>query len=644
MGTLYSSTDTTQSTSESGLNIERKQSRRKKMKKEDPEIIQTLRQEERIGKLHAHTPGKHTIIIPKELEEEPLDSIFTILRHRKEEDIKTIDLGDPIQKYRIIFDNSAVAIMLTDENERIVHWNNYTEQLLGLTREELMMRPVKCLYPPEEWKKIRSENIRQKGIQHHMETKMIRKEGTLIDVDISLSVLKDHIGNVIGSIGIIKDNSQNKQMEQSLRASEEKFIQLYEKAPVPYHTLAPDGTITDVNERWCNLFGCIKEEVIGNPIFDYIHGDEQETAKASFKEKIKSKKSYTGGHERTYIIKNGEPRVFVIHDFFSFNETGGILSVYSTMEDVTGRKKIEEEFHKAHYWLDKKVQERTGDLSKENQVLKKRSNEYKRTIGELHVQLEKIQKSQKKVEQQNARLKKLDHIKSNFLNVTSHELRTSMATIRGYVEVFLMKSLGPITEEQRRGLDVILTNTDRLDQLIQDTVDVSHLESGTMKFIPEKTDISRLIQTATGTIQPMADVKQITIMKEIDENLPEMIIDQERIKQVLVNLLRNAVNVSPEGSRISVKVNKESEEVVFEVRDLGQGIPKNKQKKIFDIVYQIDSGIENLGFTIAQGVVLSHGGNIWVDSEQGKGSIFRFTLPIAPLYDQEGKNQKSCYL
>ncbi len=207
-----------------------------------------------------------------------------------------------------------------------------------------------------------------------------------------------------------------------------------------------------------------------------------------------------------------------------------------------------------------------------------------------------------------------------------------------------MKSLGPITEEQRRGLDVILTNTDRLDQLIQDTVDVSHLESGTMKFIPEKTDISRLIQTATGTIQPMADVKQITIMKEIDENLPEMIIDQERIKQVLVNLLRNAVNVSPEGSRISVKVNKESEEVVFEVRDLGQGIPKNKQKKIFDIVYQIDSGIENLGFTIAQGVVLSHGGNIWVDSEQGKGSIFRFTLPIAPLYDQEGKNQKSCYL
>jgi len=282
------------------------------------------------------------------------------------------------------------------------------------------------------------------------------------------------------------------------------------------------------------------------------------------------------------------------------------------MDDITGRKKIEEELHKAHYWLEKKVQERTVELSKESLVLKKRNNEYKRTIGELHIQFEKLQKSQKKIEQQNARLKKLDHIKSNFLNVTSHELRTSMATIKGYVEILLMKSLGPITEEQRKGLDVILTNTNRLDQLIQDILDVSRLESGTMKFIPEKTNIERLIQYATGKIQSAADVKQIKIIKEIDEEIPELNIDQERIKQVLVNLLQNAISVSP-------------------VQDFGQGIPKNKQKKIFDIVYQIDSGIDGLGFTIARGVVLSHGGKIWIESEQGQGSIFRFTLPITPI-------------
>jgi len=237
-------------------------------------------------------------------------------------------------------------------------------------------------------------------------------------------------------------------------------------------------------------------------------------------------------------------------------------------------------------------------------------------------------------------LKTLDHFKSNFLNVTSHELRTSMATIEGYVEILLMKSLGPITEEQKRGLEVILTNTTRLDQLIQDTLDVSRLESGTMKFIPEKTDIGKLIQNATGTIQSAADAKQIKIIKEIDEEIPELNIDQERIKQVIVNLLQNAISVSPEGSKISIRVNKEPDDVLFEIQDFGQGIQKNKQKKIFDIVYQIDSGIDGLGFTIARGVVLSHGGEIWVDSEQGQGSIFRFTLPITPIQDHERKFKK----
>ncbi|MBN2599686.1 MAG: PAS domain-containing sensor histidine kinase, partial [Candidatus Thermoplasmatota archaeon] len=589
------------------------------MKHEDPEIIKTLRQEEQAGKLQGRSSGKHTIVIPRELEEKPLDSLFTILRHRKEDDVQTIDLGDPYQKYRIIFENSAVAIMLTDENERLVHWNKYTEKLLGMNGESLMMKPVKYLYPPEEWKKIRSENVRQKGIQYHLETKMKRNDNELIDVDISLSVLKDRIGNVIGSIGIVKDNTQTKQMEKTLRMSEEKFKQLYEKAPVPYHTLSRDGTVTDVNEKWCKLFGYKKEEVIGNPIFDYIHGDEQEVAKTSFQEKIKSTKPYTGGHERTYITKNGEPRLFIINDFLSFDGAGGVRSVYSTMEDITGRKKIEEELHKAHYWLEKKVQERTVELSKETLSLKKRTNEYKRTIGELHIQLEKLQKSQKKLEQQNNRLKKLNHIKSNFLNVTSHELRKSTSTIKGYTEVLLMKSLGPIKEEQQKGLEVILTNTTRLEQLIKDSLDVSRLESGTMKFTPKKTNIARLIKNATGVTQSVADGKQIRITKEIDEGLPELNIDQERITQVLVNLLQNAIRVSPEGSSISMRVNKESDDVVFEIQDLGQGIPKSKQKKIFDIVYQVDSGIDQtfseigLRLTLARGVVLSHGGKIWVD-------------------------------
>jgi PAS domain S-box-containing protein len=610
----------------------------------DPEIIKTLREEERLGKLRSNSSEEKTTDASEEyVDDSLLEPIFTILKHRQEEQTKTIDLGDPAEKYRIIFDYSAIAIMLTDENERIVHWNKATENLLGMSKEELMMRPVKCLYPEEEWKKIRSENIRQKGIHHHLETKMIRKDNKLVDVDISLSVLKDSIGNVIGSIGIVKDNTKNKEMERIIKTSEEKFKQLYEKAPVPYHTLSPDGTITNVNEKWCKIFGYTKNEVIGTPIFDYIHGDEQDIAKSSFKEKITSKKPFTGGHERTYITKNGEQRIFVINDFLSFNDPDAVMSVHSTMEDVTERKKTEEELRKAHYWLEKRVEERTIELSKFNTLLKKKINEHKRTVGELHIALEKLQKSQKRIEQQNARLKKLDRLKSNFLNITSHELRTSMATIKGYVEVLLMKSFGPINEEQKKGLDVILTNTNHLDHLIQEILDVSRLESGTMKFIPERTSVEKIIHDATETMQSSADNKQIKITNEVEQGIPELMVDKERIKQVLLNLLNNAIFFSPESSTISIRANKEPDEVLFEIQDFGHGIPKNKQKRMFDIFYQLDSGMDHhfgdigLGLTISRGIVLSHGGKIWIESETGKGNIFRFTLPIKPIHDLGGK-------
>jgi PAS domain S-box-containing protein len=613
------------------------------LRKEEPEIIQTLREEERIGKLRSHSSEEEPNSGAEEHEEDPFESVFTILRQRTEENIKTVDLGDPSEKYRIIFENSAVAIMLTDENERIVHWNKYTEELLGKGRDELMMKPVKLLYPPEEWKKIRSENIRQKGIHYHLETKMLRKNNECVDVDISLSVLKDRIGNVIGSIGIIKNNTRSKQMERALKTSEEKFKQLYEKAPVPYHTLSPNGLITDVNEKWCKLFGYSREEVLGKPIFDFIHGDEQETAESSFKEKIHSKNPYTGGHERTYVTKNGEPHVFVINDFLSFDESGAVATVHTTMEDITERKKAEEELRKAHYWLEKRVEERTMELSKSNVLLKKKINEHKRTVGELHIALEHLQKSQQRIEQQNIRLKKLDKIKSNFLNITSHELRTPIAAIKGYVEMLLMQTLGPINEEQKRGIEVAIRNANRLDHLIQDILDVSRLESGTMKFIPEKTDIDNMIKDTTETMQSSAHDKQIKITSEIERGIPELMVDQERIKQVLINLLNNAIKFSPENSQITIRAKKEHDDVLFEVEDFGRGIPKNKQKKIFEIFYQVDSGMDRkfggvgLGLAISRGIVLSHGGAIWVESEANKGSTFRFTLPIKPIQDMEGK-------
>jgi PAS domain S-box-containing protein len=132
------------------------------------------------------------------------------ITERKKAEQKLLLVED---RYRTIFENSAVAITMADEQERLISWNRFTETLLNMSSEDLYLRPVKLLYPVEDWKRIRACNVRQKGMQHHLETRMIRKDGSLIDVDISLSVLKGPGGETTGSIGVIRDITERKRAE-----------------------------------------------------------------------------------------------------------------------------------------------------------------------------------------------------------------------------------------------------------------------------------------------------------------------------------------------------------------------------------------------------------------------------------------------
>ena len=240
-------------------------------------------------------------------------------------------------------------------------------------------------------------------------------------------------------------------------------------------------------------------------------------------------------------------------------------------------------------------------------------------------------------------MKKLDELKTAFLNITSHELRTPMSAIKGYVQMLLRQTLGDINEEQKNSLDVILRNTNRLDGLIQDILDVSRLESGTMKFISGKTDIKTLVGQTAETMQPFAGRKEITISADIEEGVPNLIVDGERIKQVMMNLVSNAIKFSPDGSIVNVKARKEKNDVLFEVQDFGRGIPKDKQDRVFETFYQVDSGADRkfggagIGLAISRGIVISHGGKIWVESKEGKGSTFRFTLPVKSIKDVEDR-------
>ncbi|MBE3122366.1 MAG: PAS domain-containing sensor histidine kinase [Thermoplasmata archaeon] len=251
-----------------------------------------------------------------------------------------------------------------------------------------------------------------------------------------------------------------------------------------------------------------------------------------------------------------------------------------------------------------------------------------------------------KIKKQIVQLKKLDGVKTDFLNTTSHELRTPVTSIKGYIQMLLKQTLGEITEEQKKALEVLLRNTNRLDHLIQDILDISRLESETMKFITEKIDVTKIVKEIAETMQVSADLKGIKINIDIQKEIPNLMIDQERIKQVLMNLVDNAIKFSPDGSMIHIKTRKEKEDVLFEVQDFGRGIPKNKQKKIFERFYQVDSGIDRkfggvgLGLTISKKIIDTYGGQIWVDSTIGKGSSFKFSVPLQTVKNIEDDLQE----
>lgn len=306
--------------------------------KKEPEIVKELKKAEKLGTFNEKSQMLNDTF------KKASGDIFFEIKNTVKNARNNLQLGSFEEKFKRIFENYAVAITLVDNNERIISWNKYAEELFNMNETDLFMQPVEILYPPNEWKKIRAENIRQKGMKYRLETKLTRKNQGFFDAELSLCVLKDNNDNIIGSIGIIKDITKLKETEKELEESEEKFRQLYENAPIPYHTLSAEGIITDVNEKWCQTLGYSKKEVIGRSIFNFIDESEKKSARLSFNHKILSKKYYLKGHERKYISKSGEEKIFVINDFLLYDNNHNIKFVQTTMEDITLKKKRFEEF------------------------------------------------------------------------------------------------------------------------------------------------------------------------------------------------------------------------------------------------------------------------------------------------------------
>ena len=227
--------------------------------------------------------------------------------------------------------------------------------------------------------------------------------------------------------------------------------------------------------------------------------------------------------------------------------------------------------------------------------------------------------------------KEIERMKSEFVSVASHEMRTPLTSIHGVIKLLSAGRLGHLSPKGSEMAHIALRNSDRLVRLVNDVLDLERMESGKDTIQRKHCNSAELIQHSIEILQPMAQKKQVTIKTEL--NPCNLWVDRDLILQTITNILSNAIKFSPVNSKVWVRSKLQGKEVLFAIQDWGRGIPSNKLETIFERFQQVDAsdsrqkGGTGLGLAISRHIVEQHGGKIWAESVYGEGSTFFFTIP-----------------
>ncbi|MDC3955349.1 sensor histidine kinase [Polyangium jinanense] len=224
----------------------------------------------------------------------------------------------------------------------------------------------------------------------------------------------------------------------------------------------------------------------------------------------------------------------------------------------------------------------------------------------------------------------LERLKEEFVRVAAHELETPVAVMKGHAELLLRRAPADLTPRSRSALEAINRGANRIDKIVQDLLDISQLQTGKLDLVQELVDLPALVREVTGRFAAGRS-HAIRLRIEGEVSLPA---DRQRLESVVYTVLDNAFRYSPPGSEVEVEVSVEGREARVCVRDRGVGIPRARQGRIFERFYRAhtgtphDSGGMGVGLFIARAIVEAHGGAMWFGSEEGRGSLFCFRLPL----------------
>jgi signal transduction histidine kinase len=284
--------------------------------------------------------------------------------------------------------------------------------------------------------------------------------------------------------------------------------------------------------------------------------------------------------------------------------------------------------------LERKLEERTRQLEASILELDSTKTSALKMLGEL-------QDAKRELEMVTRELKEMDETNMRFIGIASHELKTPLTAIKSNIDFILSEKEGKIPENLKSYLLTIQRNTNRIQMRMDQMLDLSRMKSNRLFFNREPIPLSEVIAGYIGEVTPVE--KRISIQVDIPQGLL-IYADRNALHDIFINLLSNAFKFTADGGQVTILVGQRDQSILLEVKDTGMGIPEDKLQMIFDEFYQVEGGKHGgtgLGLAIAKRLVEEQGGNIWVESQLGKGSTFYFTLPLAAEKQQDEKSNRS---
>jgi PAS domain S-box-containing protein len=475
-----------------------------------------------------------------------------------------------------MINSSADTISVVDMKGIVRDWNKGAEGIMGYCAEEVIgTSNRKFFMDPDDADRI-MEQVQKEGEIRNYRTIVWRKDGKPIHISMSAALLRNKNGVPIGTVRVSRDITREVELENQVKEERDNMNLIFESMVDGVYAVSKDYEVEFMNKVLRDEFG----DHPGDICYEVFHGRKEPCPLCKLFEVIGKKSVRWEWYSR---------RMNKIYDLIEtpLRNIDGTISKLTIFRDITKRKKAEEEIHKLNRELELKV-----------------------------VDLEEVTR-----------------MKTEFLSITSHELRTPLTPMKAQLQMLQEGYMGGINREQKESIEIILRNLTRLDNLIKDFLDISMIEMGRIKMSFMSINLNDAVLEAIKMLEPIALEKDIKIIKRLAE-LPLIMGDGERLRQVISNLLNNAIKFSEKSADIVIETMRVGKNVQFGITDNGIGISKENKKKLFKLFSQIDTtmgrkqGGTGLGLAIAKGIVQAHNGKIWVESEPGKGSTFCFSIPI----------------